>query len=331
MTCTGSPTERIARDTVFAPVVDSTHNTLAAASEPRGTPEPAACFGVSLVVATVNRRAELETLFASLLGQTFRSFEVILIDQNEGDLLDASVANAISHGLDVRRLRLSPPDQSVARNAGLREARYPLVAFPDDDCWYECDVLDRVCSTMRNPKLHLTIGCWVERGDESCAAGKVVAQDLLRFRNVIGASMITVFLRTELARRIGGFDPRFGLGKFFGGGEDTDLLFRAISAADCGYFLPDVRIHHPMKRTGGDPDLSDIRGRARGLGALYIKHRLEWWVVLRGLIGPLYRSLISLRAPGEPGCGIVTSLGRLEGVLAWTFRGCFRAARDGGK
>ena len=312
--------------------MDSTPDTLALAGDPRTPPQPDASFGVTLVVATLNRCAELEALFASLAGQTFRDFEVVLIDQNEGSLLDAVVGNAISRGLAVRRLRLLPPDQSAARNAGLREARYPVVAFPDDDCWYERDVLDRVCNAMRDSERQLTMGCWVERGDGISAPCKVVAQDVRRFRNVIGASMITVFLRTDLARRVGGFDLRFGLGKFFGGGEDTDLLFRAMSAADCAYFLPDVRIHHPMKRrTQERPDLSDVRARARGLGALYIKHRLEWWVVLRGLIGPLLRGVLGLRAPGELGRGLVTSLGRLEGALAWTFRGRLRAARDAGE
>ena len=64
--------------------MDSTPDTLALASDPRTPPQPAASFGVTLVVATLNRCAELETLFASLAGQTFRDFEVVLIDQNEG-------------------------------------------------------------------------------------------------------------------------------------------------------------------------------------------------------------------------------------------------------
>ena len=312
--------------------MDSTSSPYAAQlADGDGMQEIAAGVGISLVVATLNRRAEVDALFASLLAQTFRRFEVILVDQNETSLLDGCVADAVARGLVVSHLRVRPPDQSAARNAGLQVARFPVVAFPDDDCWYEPDVLERVCHAMQAAECLLTLGCWVERGDEGLGTCRIMAREVLRFKNVIGASMITLFVSTEIARRIGGFDRRFGLGKFYGGGEDTDFLFRAIALVGCAYFVPSIRIHHPVKRRASEGlDLRDVRGRARGLGGLYGKHRLEWWVVLRGLVGPLYRSLLDLRSHDEPVRGFVTSLGRLEGFLAWAFRSSGGRARDGG-
>src|SRR5437899_3216197 len=94
-----------------------------------------------LVVATVDRTAELKRLLESLERQTHRGFRVLLVDQNEDDRLDDVLHD---HGsLDLVRLR-SARGLSRARNAALGELRADVVAFPDDDCIYPDDLLERV-------------------------------------------------------------------------------------------------------------------------------------------------------------------------------------------
>jgi glycosyltransferase involved in cell wall biosynthesis len=47
--------------------------------------------GISAVVATYNRKTELENLFQSLLLSQFKEFELIIVDQNTDGLIDALV------------------------------------------------------------------------------------------------------------------------------------------------------------------------------------------------------------------------------------------------
>jgi glycosyltransferase involved in cell wall biosynthesis len=100
----------------------------------------------SLIVATINRYDELSFLLASLLDQTACDFELIVVDQNPDDRLGpllqqwlqdarqrSSNTNNAPHLVHLHAL----PGLSKARNLGLEHATGDIIAFPDDDCWYE--------------------------------------------------------------------------------------------------------------------------------------------------------------------------------------------------
>ena len=92
---------------------------------------------ISLVVATYGRGKELQPLMTSLAMQTDRRFEVIVVDQNADDRIDSVLEVARGSGLTVHHLHLDTPGLSSARNLGTALARGCIVAYPDDDCWYE--------------------------------------------------------------------------------------------------------------------------------------------------------------------------------------------------
>src|SRR5262249_37052881 len=97
-------------------------------------------FTMSLVLCTLGRRpAQLERLLDSLESQPFRSFEIILVDQNPQANLDQIVRSRAAR-LTLRHVR-SDRGLSLARNVGLRHATGDIIGFPDDDCWYLADTL----------------------------------------------------------------------------------------------------------------------------------------------------------------------------------------------
>ena len=97
--------------------------------------------GFDLVVATVDRVEPLDRLLDSLESQSHRRFRVLLVDQNEDDRLEPVVGR--HSGLGVLRLH-SARGLSRARNAALADLSADIVAFPDDDCVYASDLLERV-------------------------------------------------------------------------------------------------------------------------------------------------------------------------------------------
>ena len=99
-------------------------------------------FLLSMVVATLGRSSELELLFASLAAFGRRDFEIILVDQNKDERL-APIVAAWGERLNIRHLRTDRPGVCRARNLGAAEARGTWLMFPDDDCWYPADLLER--------------------------------------------------------------------------------------------------------------------------------------------------------------------------------------------
>src|SRR5207249_3171407 len=85
--------------------------------EPKAPPQPLSAAPVpkfSLIICTVDRTEQLSVLLASLDAQTFKDFELLVVDQNADDRVEPMIA-AYEGRMTVRRL-WSPRGASRARN-----------------------------------------------------------------------------------------------------------------------------------------------------------------------------------------------------------------------
>ena len=98
---------------------------------------------VSLIVATRWRTDPLRTFLDSLVVQTFRGFEVVIVDQNSDDRL-VPLVEEYRQLLHLIYVRSKSTGKAAANNVGLTLFGGDIVAFPDDDCWYPHDLLRRV-------------------------------------------------------------------------------------------------------------------------------------------------------------------------------------------
>lgn len=272
----------------------------------------------SLVMATLGRTAEIDRCVDSLAAQTRRDFELIVVDQNPDDRLVPVVARARALGLECRHLRQREPNLCLARNAGIDHATGDIVAFPDDDCWYEADVVGKVLDRFeRQIELDGLVIRWFEAGDPP--AGRLCFSDFARFREP-PASSITLFFRTGRLRAAGGFDTALGLHSWYGAGEETDLMLHLLREGAVMEFDPASLVHHAMATPSSLPPakmFARARKRARGTGALYARHPLPAWVIARGLLSPWLRVLAHLTNRSVVAQKLGLGLGRFEGFVGW--------------
>jgi len=88
---------------------------------------------VSVVIAAYNRAEYLPAAIESVLSQTFRDFEVIVVDDGSTDGTSAAVKGFRD---TVRYVYQENAERGAARNRGLRLAQGQYVAFLDsDDLW----------------------------------------------------------------------------------------------------------------------------------------------------------------------------------------------------
>ncbi|MGH8809657.1 MAG: glycosyltransferase family 2 protein [Noviherbaspirillum sp.] len=273
---------------------------------------------VSLIVATVERTKELDDLFASLAAQTFKDFEVIVVDQNIDNRLQPYLHRARQSGLLVKHLRLRPANLSAARNVGIDAAEGEWVGFPDDDCWYEPTLMERLEHRFRcTDPLSGAAVQWVEEGVPAELAPSFTWERSKRFRDMPVASF-QLFFHRKLFDRIGNFDCRLGVGLFFGAGEETDLVLRALRAGALLTFETEAKVHHPIKIPAPNPQARlAARHRERGAGALWAKHGLPKWVIARGLVAPVLRPLLKGSFGPDLALGVAIVRGRIDGLLGW--------------
>jgi glycosyltransferase involved in cell wall biosynthesis len=232
----------------------------------------------SLVVCSVGRRDQVVRLLESLRRQTFRSFEVVLVDQNEDgrldDLVDRFADLPILHVRAVRGL-------SHARNVGLDYTCGDIVAFPDDDCWYPPTLLAEVATLIRLRRdVEIVSGRTVdEAGSSSVSVFDDRAQPVSRSNFLRCGNSNTLFFRRETLARIGPFDTKLGVGAptIFGSGEEADILLRALDLGIAIEYRPELIIHHDqVDDVVTEKTLDRAFSYGAGFGALMRKHRFGW-------------------------------------------------------
>lgn len=101
---------------------------------------------VSVIIPTYKRSAMLGRAIKSVLAQTYREIEVLVVSDNEpGDEYTEEAAKVVSDINDSKvRLILQKKhiNGAAARNAGIREAKGQYVAFLDDDDYWESRKLE---------------------------------------------------------------------------------------------------------------------------------------------------------------------------------------------
>lgn len=86
---------------------------------------------VSVIIRTYNRAHYLEQAIDSVLGQTFRDFELVVVDDGS---TDATRQVLMQHAEQLSPIYLSHTgNPAVAFNVGVRAGRGELIAFLDDD------------------------------------------------------------------------------------------------------------------------------------------------------------------------------------------------------
>lgn len=91
---------------------------------------------VSVIVPAYNAEATIAAAIESILGQTYRDFEVIVVDDGSTDKTPEIVASLQDER--VHYIYQQNAERAVARNRGIAEAKGEYLAFLDaDDQWLE--------------------------------------------------------------------------------------------------------------------------------------------------------------------------------------------------
>ncbi len=270
-----------------------------------------------LVVATVDRTAALDAFLDSLDAQAHRRVRVVVVDQNADDRVAAVLGS--HRDLEVLHLR-SARGLSRARNVALPALAADLVAFPDDDCRYAPDLLERVARRFADdPALDGLTGRAVADDGSSGPSWEPDAAVLDAHNLWNRAISFAIFLRRELVERVGAFDERLGLGAgtLWSSGEEIEYVLRALRAGARVEYDPGLTVTHARKEyTAAELRSVGLRDGA-SVGWILRRHGYGARATARMLVRPVGGTAAAL-ARGDvtrASFHVATLAGRVRGYL----------------
>lgn len=195
----------------------------------------------TLIMATIERTQEISRFLAKLDAQTHQDFELIVVDQNPDDRL-IEVFKPYQGKFPIVHLR-STKGVSRARNVGIKAAKGEIIAFPDDDCWYPENLLEKVRDRLNEHPNWDALSVTTAESNYWDKNSGIVNQFNV-WKRVIEYS---IFLRRDLVLKVGNLDEVLGVGSGtpYWAGEITDYMLRTLKAGYCVYYEPSLEVHHP--------------------------------------------------------------------------------------
>ena len=207
---------------------------------------------VAVVVPTCGRPELLRRCLQALRSQSLDAgqFEVIVVDDGHDEATRALVdwCSTFTRGPRLHYLRpASGKGPAVARNAGWRAARAPLIAFTDDDTVPAPDWLERGLEAFaRTPTAGPPLVA--VSGRVQVPRAKPQARPTDHERMTLGlesAEFVTAnaFVQRQALERVHGFDERFGRAWR----EDSDLQFRLLADGGRIARCEAAVVQHPVR------------------------------------------------------------------------------------
>jgi len=271
----------------------------------------------SLIAATLNRVDVLERLLDSLDAQTYKDFEIIIVDQNPDDRLRPVLQR--HPGLSIQHLR-SARGLSRARNVGLPLAKGDIIAFPDDDCWYPPQLLAEVKAWFHAKPQYGALFATLRDADNRTVGPKWPDRTCVADRKNMFAIGISpnAFMRRTVTDAIGLFNENIGVGAStpYQSGEDLDYFLRPLARGFQMKFEPSFTVHHPSFH---DPERLRRTTYGYALGGAYVLriHGYSWGYVLRQVVRSLGGAVVSLLKADLVNCRIylLRAAGQTRGYI----------------
>ena len=216
---------------------------------------------VSVVIPNFNGIAFLDSVLASLEGQTLSNFEVILVDNGS---TDGSCSFVTANYPWVHLIELSETFGFCGTiHAGIRTAKAPYVLLLNNDTEVKEDFVEEMLAAIRRHKNAFSCGARMVQyhdrdrlddvGNYYCALGWSFARgrgkDIHAYETedkIFSACAGAAIYRKKIIEKIGYFDE-----EHFAYLEDTDIGYRARIYGYENWYAPKAIVYHVGSGTSG--------------------------------------------------------------------------------
>ena len=224
----------------------------------------------SIIVPLYNKEKYVEKTINSILSQTFKDFEIIIVNDGSTDNSFKVVEN-----INDKRIKIFSKQNegvSIARNYGVGMAAFDYICFLDADDEWLPEFLENMYNLIKKypDKEFFSTALYLKLGDnlKKITYGKqkdFIIKDYCQahlFRRWNICHVGTICVKKELYIKAGGFPPHV---KF---GEDLDMWLRIACATSCLVYSNNAYFVYDTNNRG---TVSNKRTKHM------LKDRMEYW------------------------------------------------------
>lgn len=248
----------------------------------------------SVAICTHDRPQQLRRALASILAQSPRPAEIIVVDNAPSDSQTRDLV--MKEFSEVRYVVEPLRGLDFARNRALDASTREIVAYLDDDAVAATDWVARIEEAFRqNPSLGATTGriepldldtpgqrlFQADGGLDRGKSGRLLfPRDAhLLFRRfkapnflcaITAGAGCNLAVKRETALALGGFDEALGVGTMLPGGDENDLLWRLLDRGFEVLYEPNAVVYHEHRKDV-DEAVDQLAGYQLAMVALLTK------------------------------------------------------------
>ncbi|RPJ76371.1 MAG: glycosyltransferase family 2 protein [Alphaproteobacteria bacterium] len=198
---------------------------------------------ISVIIPTYNRSRVLLRAIDSVLAQSFKNFELIVVDDGSTDETSELLAPLIKLN-QIKYLKQENAGVSAARNIGARNASGEYITFLDsDDEWLPSKLQEQVRFFESNPSFRIVYGdeVWIRNGRRVNQKAIHKKSGGWIFSECVQQCLIapsSVMIEKKLFFEMGGFDEKFVVC------EDYDLWLKISATFEIGFIANPIIIKH---------------------------------------------------------------------------------------
>lgn len=236
---------------------------------------------VSVIIPTYNHRDYVLQALESVFAQTFKDYEVIVVNDGSPDDT-AETLRPMGESGRIRYIEQPNAGQAAARNRGLAEARGEFIAFLDDDDVWPADKLEWQVELLRNrPDVGMVAGEVADLGLAPCTSlggpPRVPTFEML-FNGSLLSSPGQSLIRRGILQSVG------GLNSSLWGADDYDLWFRICRITRIEKYQRTALFYrrHPLNASGNIDRMMHNCARVVELQLKHVKSSRRWVLRRRG-------------------------------------------------
>lgn len=212
----------------------------------------------SILIPTKDRPKELRSCLLSILDNTFRSYEILVIDDSTTENTRRMIEQLASRR--IRYYRSDGTGNTRALNMAMAYAKGDIFVFTDDDCIIPKTWLSTIDVTYKRLPQIAGLSGQILPYEKTRPNKRSVSPGLYisvgeRFVTTSGPTVHApqtgvgkgqnISFRKEIFQSLGGFKEWLGPGKTaLGAANETEFMYRALRNGYTLYFLSDLIVYH---------------------------------------------------------------------------------------